>query len=56
MDRQLRLELGEEANATVGVTWPAEVQQGLVALMARAIRVVLGRHGESHDDQADAAR
>ncbi len=34
----------------------AEVQQDLVALMADAIRAVLGRHGEGHDDQADAAR
>ena len=33
MDRQLRLELGEAANARVRVTLPAEVQQSLVALM-----------------------
>ncbi len=56
MERQFRLELGEDANAGVRVTWPAEVQQDLVALMADAIRAVLGRHGEGHDDQADAAR
>jgi len=56
MERQLRLELGEDANARVRVTLPAEVQQGVVALMAEAIRAVLGHHGEGHDDQADAAR
>ncbi len=56
MERQLRLELGEDAHARVRVTLPAEVQQGLVALMAHAIRAVLGRHGEGHDDQADAGR
>jgi hypothetical protein len=61
MERQLRLALGEEANAEevnaqARVTLPAEVQRGLVALMAEAIRAVLGRHGEGHDDQADAAR
>ncbi len=56
MERQLRLELGEDANARGRVTLPAEVQQDLVALMADAIRAVLGRHGEGHDDQADAAR
>jgi len=56
MERQLRLELGEAANARVRVTLPAEVQQNLVALMAEAIRAVLGHHGEGHDDQADAAR
>jgi hypothetical protein len=56
MERQLRLELGEDANARERVTLPAEVQQSLVTLMAEAIRAVLGRHGEGHDDQADAAR
>jgi len=56
MERQLRLELGEDAHARGRVTLPAEVQQGLVALMAHAIRAVLGRHGEGHDDQADAGR
>lgn len=56
MERQLRLELGEAANARVRVTLPAEVQQSVVALMAEAIRAVLGHHGEGHDDQADAAR
>jgi hypothetical protein len=56
MERQRRLELGEDANARGHVTLPAEVQQGLVALMADAIRAVLGRPGEGHDDQADAAR
>ncbi len=56
MERQLRLEIGEEANARGRVTLPAEVQQGVVALMAEAIRAVLGHHGEGHDDQADAAR
>ena len=56
MERQLRLEFGEEANARVPVTLPAEVQRGVVAIMADAIRAVLGRHGEGHDDQADAAR
>ena len=56
MERQLRLELGEAVTARVRMTLPAEVQQALVALMADAIRAVLGRHGEGHDDQADAAR
>jgi len=56
MERQLRLELGEDATARGCVTLPAEVQQGVVALMADAIRAVLGHHGEDHDDQADAAR
>ena len=56
MDRQLRLELEEDANGRVRVTVPAEVQQSLVALMADAIRAVLGRHGGGRDDQADAAR
>ena len=56
MERQLRLELGEDANVRVHMTWPAEVQRGLVALMADAIRAVLGHDGEGHDDQADAAR
>ncbi len=56
MERQLRLELGEDANARGRVTLPAEVQQGVVALMAEAIRAVLGHHGEGHDDQADAER
>ena len=56
MDRQLRLELEEDANGRVRVTLPAEVQQLLVALMADAIRAVLGRHGGGRDDQADAAR
>lgn len=56
MDRQLRLQLGEEAHARVRVTLPAAVHQDVVALMADAIRAVLGRHGEGRDDQADAAR
>ena len=56
MERQLRLKLGEEANGRVRVTLPAEVQQDLVALLAHAIRAVLRRHGEGHDDQADATR
>ncbi len=56
MERQLRLELGEEANARGRVTLPAEVQEDVVALMAHAIRAVLGPHGEGRDDQADAAR
>jgi hypothetical protein len=56
MERQLRLELGEAANARGRVTLPAEVQQSVVALMAEAIRTVLGHHDEGHDDQADAAR
>lgn len=56
MERQLRLELGEDATAGGRLTLPAEVQQALVALMADAIRAVLGHPGEGHDDQADAAR
>lgn len=56
MDRQLRLELGEDANARVRVPLPGEVQEGLVTLMADAIRAVLGHHGEGHDDQADVER
>ena len=55
MDRQLRFELGEEGDARGRVTLPAEVQQDVVALMAQAIRAVLGCHGAGHDDQAARA-